>query len=312
MTKTPRALFPALAMALVLMAAPLAADSIVTSDAFLPIVHTVGATGTYVTDVSVFNPSATESVEVRFYFGAADTDGTNGPGFRLSPDLYPRETVTLKDILKNYFEIPSGYGLLEVQSSKPILVISNTYNVAGGCPGTLGQFSPGQPERSSVGFGTTNDYNLYVAGIPHDGVHRTNATFMNPTAKRLLGTMELVDGAGQVWGRVKVQVPPYSMHQLNDVFGQVFRTLNPPADPAWRLNFYIDTNTGATLLAYVTIIDVRSGDPYLVPAQAQVVNVPARPEPLGATRPEEPIGVAPLAAPLRYEVGVEAIAPRGE
>ncbi len=301
--------------ALLLLAAlaslPLAADSNVTTDAFLPIVHVNGASGTWQSDVSVFNPNG-QATKVTFYFGAADTDATNAPGYQLSPDLQSRETVTLTDVLVNTFNVSSGYGTLEVRSDLPILVTSNTYNVRPNCTGgTFGQFSPGQPERNSVGYGTTNDYDLYVAGIVHDQNHLTSAAIMNPTGNTLHATMQLVDGAGNSWGSVTGVVPPFSLHQFSDLFrGGAFGSLNPSYDNAWRLNFYVNTNTGATLLAYVTITDVRSGDPYLIPAQAQVVNVPAAvPAPQGAVR-TEPLA-APAERPKRGEPTFVMAPPRG-
>lgn len=280
-----------------LASGPLVADSIVTTDAFLPVVHIVGATGIYRSDVSVFNPSSTQSAEVRFYFGAADTNGSNGPAFRITPDLAPRETVTLEDILPNYFQISSGYGLLEVRSTIPVITSSNTLNVQSNCTGgTFGQFSPGQPERNSVGFGTTNDYDLYVAGLLHDVNHRTNAVIMNPSSQTLHATMQLVSAGGSTFGHADVDVPPYSLHQFNDVF-HLFGAPYPDNGNAWRLNFYVNTNNGATLLAYATLSDIRSGDPYLIPAQAQLVNVPAiRPVPDGSVRPPAP-STAPFAIP---------------
>lgn len=290
------------------LAAPLAADSIVSTDSFLPVVHIAGATGFYVSDVSLFNPNQ-NATKVTFYFGRADTDSSGANGLTLTPDLQPRETYTIQDFLGTLYST-TGYGLLEVRSDLPILVTSNTLNIAANCTGgTFGQFSPGQPERNSVGFGSTNDYDLYVPGIPNDVYHRTNAVVMNPTQYTLHATMELIDGSANTIGTINTDVPPYSLHQFNDVFGSVFAGQRPPVDASYRLNFYVNTNNGATLLAYATITDVRSGDPYLITAQAQVVNVPAVRPADGATR-----GPSPLARPaLTFTRGVpvtETAAPR--
>jgi len=266
-------------LALTLLAAaafavrPLAADSLSTTDGFLPIVRIVGATGTYVSDVTVFNPGA-QPAEVTFYFTPADTDGTSSPGRKLTPNLAAGETVTVSDILTTLFAT-TGYGLLEVLSTQPIIVTSNTINVSTNCTGgTFGQFSPVQPGRNAVGFGSGAAYGLYVAGIRNDADHRTNAVIMNPTSATLHATMELSTNAGVKLGQTTVDVPPYSLHQFNDVFGAVFASLNPPVGAAWRLNFRVNTAGSALLLAYVTITDKRSGDPYLVTASAMAPDVP--------------------------------------
>jgi len=261
------------AAAITLAASPLAADSLSTTDGFLPVVHITGATGTYTTDVTVFNPGTAAS-QVTLYFTPADTDGTSSPGFKLTPNLGANETVTISDVLTTAFST-TGYGLLEVLSTQPIIVTSNTINVAANCTGgTFGQFSPVQPGRNAVGFGSGASYGLYVAGIRNDADHRTNAVIMNPTSATLHATMELSTNAGVKVGQVTADVPPFSLHQFNDVFGAVFASLNPPTGAAWRLTFRVNTAGSALLLAYVTITDKRSGDPYLVTASAMAPDVP--------------------------------------
>jgi hypothetical protein len=192
----------------------------------------------------------------------------------LNPPLAPGETFTLTDILSTFFHT-SGYGLLEVQSSQGIIVTSNTLNVAANCTGgSFGQFSPGQPFRNAIGFGTTNAYNLFVGGLPNDSFHRTNATIMNPTSATLNGTMVLVDAGGATLGSVNATVPPFSLHQFNDVFGSVFASRNPASGDAWRLDFFVNTQNGARMLVYVTVINTNSGDPYLITGSASVIDVP--------------------------------------
>jgi hypothetical protein len=264
----------------VLGSARASGDSLASTDSFLPIVHVVGATGTYTSTVNIFNPGSS-SVAVHFFFTPADTNGSSSPDVRLTPDLPPGASRTFEDMLAAFFA-KTGYGQLEVQSSQPILVSSNTINVAASCTGgTFGQFSPGQPLRNAVGFGTTPDYELHAAGIPNDADHKTNAVLMNPTSFTLNATMELVDETGTKLGEVTAQVPPFSLHQFNDVFGAVFGAQSPATGNAFRLTFFVNTQNGARLLAYATIIEVQSGDPYLVTASGSVAEIPAarRPSP---------------------------------
>ena len=249
-------------------ASRVALDSIVSTDSFLPAVHVNGATGVFRTDVWIFNPDPSSKATVDLYFADADTDGTSAPGLRITPDLEPRESVALLDVVSAYFSRPSGYGLLEIRGSLPVIVTSNTYNVAGAASGTYGQFSPGQALRNALGFDNSIYGDLYVTGLVNDADHRTNVAVLNPTAVPLQAGVQLVDSVGNVYKTVLVAVPPYSMHQLNDIFFQDFASSRPPQGGPWRLNVYVDLGNGAKVLCYATLIDLRTGDPYLIPGQA--------------------------------------------
>jgi len=256
-----------------------ALDSIVTNDAFLPAVHVNGASGVYRTDVWIFNPDPTYAAAVELHYTEADTDGTADGGLRITPDLAPRESVTLADIVGDpaLFDRASSYGLLEVSGSRadqpatpqPLIVTSNTYNVAGAVAGTYGQFSPGQPSRNALGFDDSVFGDLYVTGLLNDANHRTNAVVMNPTATPLEAGVQLVDSVGNPYRTVLVEVPAYSMHQLNDVFNRDFASASPPQGGPWRLNVFVNVANGAKVLCYATVTDLRTGDPYLIPGQAQ-------------------------------------------
>lgn len=245
-----------------------ALDSIVTNDAFLPAVHINGASGIFRTDVWIFNPDPALRATVDLYYTEADTDGTADSGYRIDPDLDPRESVSLADLVAEVFGKTSSYGLLEVRGSVPLIVTSNTYNVAGAVPGTYGQFSPGQAYRNALGFDDSIAGDLYVTGLFNDPGHRTNAVLMNPAGIPLEAGVQLVDSVGNVYKTVVADVPPYSLHQLNDVFYQDFASSSPPQGGPWRLNVFVNLANGAKVLCYATVTDLRTGDPYLIPGQA--------------------------------------------
>lgn len=268
MSRIASTLAAALLVATTVGAPPAAADSIVTTNAYLPAVNITGATGVFRTDVWIFNPETSLENEVTLYFTPAGVDGTNLDGIRITPSLAPRESVSLTDIVKNYFNKTETFGLLEVRGAYPLMVTSNTYNVAGAQAGTYGQYSPGQPYRSSLGFDDSVFGNLYVTGLTNDPNLRTNAVIMNPTDVPLEAGVQLVDAAGQVYGTRIYNVPPFSLTQLNDVFGSEFASFRPPAGGPWRLNMFVNLATNARILGYATVTDRRTGDPYLIPAQA--------------------------------------------
>ena len=133
-------------------AAPAAADSIASTNAYLPAVNITGATGVFRTDVWIFNPETTLENEVSLYFTPAGVDGSSLEGIRIDPPLAPRESVSLTDIVRNYFQGSETFGLLEVRAAYPVMVTSNTYNVAGAQAGHLRPVLPraALPERARV------------------------------------------------------------------------------------------------------------------------------------------------------------------
>jgi len=256
---------------------PMEADSIVSNDSFIPAAHIIGATGTYQTDLDVFNPDPDRNVTLTVLYTPAD--GSVWFQYDLDPPLAPRESVTLPDVLKNYFGVTSGYGVLEIKTSQPILATSNTYNVSGAVPGTYGQFSPGQPSRNALAFNNSVAGDLYATGIPNDANHRTNAAVINTTNDTLEAGVQLVTPLGEVLGTRIVNVPPYSLHQLNDIFGSEFASFLPQVGGPYRLNFFVNLSNNARILAYATVTDRRTGDPYLIPAQAMYASNPTIAEP---------------------------------
>lgn len=270
----------ALVAAMPFLAGSAAADSIATDRAFLPAVHVNGATGVYRTDVTIFNPDGTRHAVVKLYFTEAEHDGTTSDGFVIDPDLNPRESVSITDILcSNIWNYCSGgYGLLEIsgedRSGQPLnlIITSNTYNVAGALSGTYGQFIPGQAYRKALGFDDSVYGDLYTIGLPADPIYRVNAAIMNPSNRTLEAGVQLVDGAGYRYGTRIKTVPPYSMAQMNDIFGKEFAAFGPfdPRYGPYRLTFFVNLSNGARILGYATVTDLRTGDPYLVTAEPVV------------------------------------------
>ncbi len=241
------------------------ADSIASKSTFLPAVHVTGASGVYRTDVSIFNPDPVSSVQVVLYYTPAGIDGTNLNGLRITPDLRPRESVSLEDIVVAYLGYPDGFGLLEIQGSDPLIVTSNTYNVGGALAGTYGQFSPGQPERKALGFDDSVFGDLYVTGLKNDPNFRTNLAIMNPTGVSLEAGVQLVGPAGgDPWAGRAYRLPPYSIVQINDLFEKEFVAAGAPRGGPYRLTVFVNLSNGARVLCYASVTDLRTGDPYLI------------------------------------------------
>lgn len=249
-------------------ATPATADSIASTVSYLPVADIEGATGSWRTDVWIFSPETSLENPVELYFTAAGDDGTTKyVEIQLDPPLAPRESVSLADILFEYFEKTGTYGVLEVKATYPVMVTSNTYNIARP-PGTFGQHSPGQPYRNALGFDDSVFGDLYVTGLTNDANLQTNAVVMNPSDVTLEAGVQLVDAMGIIYGTRVYTVQPFSLTQFNDVFGSEFASFQPPPGGPYRLNMFVNLDNGARILGYATVTDKRTGDPYLIPAQA--------------------------------------------
>ncbi|MCK6682998.1 MAG: hypothetical protein L6R30_11350 [Thermoanaerobaculia bacterium] len=270
----PRLGFMALTLALA-TGNPLTADTIASSRSFVPLVHTKGASGEWRTDLTLFNPEPERAATVDLLYTPAGSDGTNAQGKRF--ELLPRMSVTFKDVLCNNeikFDYCSGYGLADIHSydrngDLSILVTSNTYNIGSGA-GTFGQFVPAFPARKALGFSNSVFGDLYCPGLPYGANIIVNAAVLNASAFPLTATVLLTDRFGvKVAKEVTLEVLPYSMEQLNNIYDVVFASAGPfSAEKApYRLTFFVSKNNGARILAYATVTDTDTGDPYLITAE---------------------------------------------
>ncbi len=265
-----------LGAAFVATAPAAAGDTIATVEAFLPAVHVVGASGVFRTDVEVFNPDPVESADVVLYLTPPDADYTKLPGIRLDPPLRPRESVTFSDVVSQYFHYDNAYGNLNVVSEKvgdatsygpPLVVTSNTYNVAGALAGTYGQFSPGQPLRKAVVFDDSVAGELYIIGLRNDASTRTNVGILNTEEVPLEAGVQVVDSIGRVLAQRAYSVAPFSIRQINDLFGREFVAAGIPDGGPYRLTVFVNLSNAARLLCYASVSDLRTGDPYLIPGE---------------------------------------------
>ncbi len=247
--------------------APLAGTA-VSKDVFIPAVRLVGATGTFRTDAWIFNPDPDRSARVSLYFTPERSNGSNSPEYRINPDLFPRESVSIRDVISTIFRLDNTFGVVEIRSDLPIMVTSNTYNAAGANGGTFGQFIPALPYADSIGFDDSLNGNLYLIGLPNDANHRTNAVLINTESVELEAGVQLVDASGQILGTKTYRVAPFSMLQLNDIFGAEFSAFRP-ATGTHRLTTFVNLNNGARILSYATVSDLRTFDPYLIVGQTQ-------------------------------------------
>ncbi len=79
--------------------------------------------------------------------------------------------------------------------------------------------------------------------------------------------MQLVDSIGRVLAQRAYSVAPYSIRQINDLFGKEFVAAGIPPGGPYRLTVFVNLPNAARLLCYASVSDLRTGDPYLIPGE---------------------------------------------
>ena len=204
---------------------PRSADTISSTDSFLPAVHVIGATGVFRTDVTIFNPDPSLAAVVDLYYTEADRDGTTSPAYRIPGDLGPRASVTLPDIVLSTSDLdvelrpPRGQELSGDAGSRHEQHVQRRRRRAGNVRPVLAR--PALPElrrirqldsRRSLRHGNPERSEPPDERRRHEP-DRDPARGRRPA--RGLRTATL-------YKTVLVSVPPYSLHQLNDIFNGDF------------------------------------------------------------------------------------------
>ena len=70
-----------------------------------------------------------------------------------------------------------------------------------------------------------------------------------------------MDWDGNLFKTVLVTVPPFSLHQLNDIFHVDFASASPPEGGPWRLTVFVNLSNGARTLCYATVTDLAPAIP---------------------------------------------------
>lgn len=181
--------------------------------------HTPGLGNTmWMSDIAIRNVSATSDLTAQFVFiesGEANSSDINNTDniFPLASDTIPGGSVTvppngtvlLKDVLKNYRNMPASVGAILVGGDRPFAVTSRSY-VTREDGGTVGQTVP--PVRDfleNVLGGTTNNAMLaYLPGLINNLNYRTNIGFVagnsGSSGGNLVVLVTLRDSSGAMIG----------------------------------------------------------------------------------------------------------------
>ncbi len=260
-------------LALALVSSAARADVVIPSSAFLT--NSLG--DDFRTDVRVFNPTdAAVAATPVFYRQTNNAAGISADTITTGAVMIPaRSQVAFDNVLATLFGQPRGVsGPIRFQSSAPIFVSSATNNV-NGCNHTgavQGQWIPGIDVADAVTKGT-----LLQLAASTDLVsgYRTNVVFFNPSdvatatvsANLRKGDGTLVSGASFSLGN-----GPAGFKQINR-FSTDFA---PPVSLA-DTNLFLEFTSDQPVLAFASVINNVSGDPFALTAVADPGAPPAAP-----------------------------------
>lgn len=211
-----------------------------------------GAGGTnWRTDLTIVNPAASAAnVTIRFLTADADNSTLPSPAVRSVP---AGGQLVVPDVLDTLFG-RSGGGALLVESAQSALgVASRTYNKLP--DREYGMSLPGVPASQAIPPGETG----HLVFLAKSDRYRTNVGFAGTSGQRGTVRIRLRDGSGALLGEGTRDLLPYGQTQVNDVF--------PALGAAATTVARAEVTGDVPFVAFATVIDNRTGDPFAVLAQ---------------------------------------------
>ena len=214
----------------------------------------------YRTDVRLLN-QGTSSVTVTATFYDQATSTT----FPASPfPIQARSQVAFDNILQSLFgkTLSQGaYGPIRFDATGPILVAANVNNVnACGAGAVSGQWLPAIPVSQALSAGVIGQ--LAVSSNTGSG-YRTNLVFMNPGSAAATVTVKVRQGGSLLSTGTIGPLTANGFSQValdSGVFPGVAGTTNT--------NLWLEFSSDQPVLAYATMINNASGDPFAVVASS--------------------------------------------
>lgn len=214
--------------------------------------HAQGSGGTnWRTDLTLLNPTGqAATATIRFLPANTDNATLPVPATRTVP---AGGQVVVPDVLDTLFG-RSGGGALLVESSEGTLgVSSRTYNKLP--DREYGMSLPGIPTSAAIAPGETG----HLVYLAKSSRYRTNVGFAGTTSSRGTVRVRVRDASGAIVGEGTREILPNGQTQIDDVFG----SLGAPATTVARAEVTADV----PVVAFATVIDNRTGDPFAVVAQ---------------------------------------------
>ncbi len=213
--------------------------------------------------------SGTGSATLRFC--RAGQDNTSAPEYELE-FVDGERSVYIEDVVDHFLDIGSGswLGAIHYVSEDPVQVYARVYSISPDGSETYGQVIEGIPTADmSIGYyqpgypGTKEDQWMFAMKHTANGRYRVNIGMVNPTAVATSFWVQIFDATGNTppgpGSRIEVAMPPYSMRQLNDPFGEI-------SGGEW--DHYIArveaNEPGSGAFGYASVVDNATNDAYFV------------------------------------------------
>lgn len=213
------------------------------------VAHANGANNSvWRSDLRLFNPSQQSANVTLSYYPSS------GAAIDRVISVGAFQTAVLEDLVAATFNQSAGVGALRISSSADLLAASRTYNSLP--TGTFGQDVPAVPASGAI----QSNQVARLSGLTNDG-YRANVGLVNLGNSALDLSLQLRAAGGSSLGTKAQRLEANQMVQLNDIFAQ----LGVTAPTTGSLAISTTAGTGS-YLAYVSVVDNRSGDPVYVPA----------------------------------------------
>jgi PKD repeat protein len=250
-----------LALALALAAAAMRADVVIPSSAFAP-----GINAEFHSDVRVFNPT-NSPVNFTPIFYRSDPSGNGNVVDTVQMSVVtigPRQQLAYDNVLQSLFGQSIGvFGPIRFQSAGTLLVSSGVNNVnACGTGAVSGQWLPGIDVGQALRAGT-----LVQLAVSVDAAtgYRTNVDFMNPGTSTANVTVKVRKGDGSQLSSNTIAMPANGLFQRRLDDGSTF----PGVGGATDTNLWLEFTSDQPVLAFASVINNASGDPFAIVMTAE-------------------------------------------
>ncbi len=255
----------ALSFAASLFAAAARADVVVPSSAF-----SSGANGAeFHTDARIFNPTTSPvTVTPLFYDEAAG--GAEVPSVPPTIVIPARTQVSYDNVLESLFGLARGvFGPIRFQTTAEILVSTGVNNVnACGNGSVSGLWLPGIDQSQALRAGTL----LQLAASTDAGTgYRSNVVFTNPGASSATVSANLRKGDGTLISSASIgPLGPNGWTQIGGLSAWL-----PSPNTITDTNLWLEFTSDQPVLAFASVINNASGDPFAIVMTAEPVSAPA-------------------------------------
>ncbi len=231
--------------------------------------HTPGLEGSnWRTDLWVRFESVNEADDLELFFCKQGQDNSSLRGIR--PVLIPGKKVYyFEDVVNQFVDLggDSWLGAIHyVSDGSPLQVWARVYSINTAGTASYGQLVEGIPTADmspdNSPWNSSEQQWLYALKHTASGRFRVNVGIVNPTAQAGHYFLQMYDAYGILVGgaSAEVDVPPFSMVQLGDPFGDVLG--GEWSEMEIRVEQTIDNEAGG--FAYASIVDNNTNDAFFV------------------------------------------------